>query len=88
MVEIKQRFSAFRLVCLLSLAVLTVGLTSCHAISSDEESEAAETSEVVITADSIAKLAPGEKLVIDRSHDKAYTSTSPRRRSTSAGSRC
>jgi len=74
MFEVRQRFSALRLVCLLSLAVFTAGLLSCADVSPGEEPEtAAAASEVVITADSIAKLAPGEKLIVDRSSDTAYT---------------
>jgi hypothetical protein len=72
MFDIRQRFSALRLVCLLS--VFTVGMLSCTDVSPGEEPEtAAAASEVVITADSIAKLAPGEKLIVDRSSDTAYT---------------
>jgi hypothetical protein len=74
--DTKRRPSASRSLYLIPLAMFIIGLASCHAVSSDEESGSGapvQAHEVVITADSVAQLAPGQKLSIDPIHDTAYT---------------
>jgi len=68
-------FSPVRQFHLIALAVFTVGVASCQAVVPDEAPAPAATQarEVVITSDTIANLAPGQKLVVDRSGDTAYT---------------